>query len=137
MYVGNFYLQQNTGKVITVKVNLARKRIRENLHQRLRRNTLTNWECNPDPSTHSRYLKLLRKISSKPRDLGWLAKMLEEFPLWIELLIRWSRYDDNLGSPVAAISFLPNSFKNLEACIPKRPEVSTPTATKLKSLDYH
>jgi len=41
------YLQQNTGKVIKVKVKLARKRVGENLHQRLRRKTLTNWECNP------------------------------------------------------------------------------------------
>ena len=126
-------MQQNTGKENKAKVNLARKRIGENLHQRLKRKTLTNWKCNP--STHSRYLKLLRKISSKPRDLGWVAKMLAEFPLWIAMLIRWSRYDEDLGSPVAAISFLPNSFKNLEACIPKTPEVSTPTATKLKSLD--
>jgi len=29
----NIYLQQNTGKVIKVKVNLARKRIGENHHQ--------------------------------------------------------------------------------------------------------
>jgi len=115
----NIYLQQNTGKVINVKVNLARKRIGENLHQRFGRKTLTNWEWNP--STHSRYLKLLRKISSKPRDLGWVAKMLAEFPLWIAMLIRSSRYDEDLGSPVAAISFLPNSLKNVEACIPKTP----------------
>ena len=41
------YLQQNTGKVVKVKLKMARKRIGENLlHQRLlRRKTLTNWEC--------------------------------------------------------------------------------------------
>ena len=61
--------------------------------------------------------------------------MLAEFPLWIAMLIRSSRYDEDLGSPVAAISFLPNSLKNVEACIPKTPEISTPTVTKLKSLD--
>ena len=45
MSLTNLYLQQNTGKVNKAKVNLARKRIGENLHQRLRRKTLTNWEC--------------------------------------------------------------------------------------------
>jgi len=43
--------------------------------------------------------------------------MLAEFPLWIAMLIRCSKNDEDLGSPVAAISFLPKSFKNLEACI--------------------
>ena len=46
----------------------------ENLPQRLGRKTLTNWERNP--STHSRYLKLLKKISSRPRDLGWVTNKL-------------------------------------------------------------
>ena len=61
--------------------------------------------------------------------------MLAEFPLLIAMLIRCSKKEDDLGSPVATISFLPKSFKNLEACFPNTPEVSTPTATKLLSLD--
>jgi len=60
-----------------------------------------------------------------------VAKMLGEFPLGIAMPIRCSKNEDDLGSPVAAISFLPKSFKNLEACFPNTPEVSTPTATKL------
>jgi len=60
-----------------------------------------------------------------------VAKMLVEFPLWIAMLIHCSKNENDLGSPVAAISFLPKSFKNLKACFPNTPEVSTPLATKL------
>jgi len=57
--------------------------------------------------------------------------MLPEFSLWIAMLIRCSKNEEDLGSPVAAISLVPKSFKNLEARFPTTPEVSTPSAKKL------
>jgi len=78
----------------------SQKRIGKPLQQKLRKgreNPITN--CNATPSR----IRAIQKL------------MLAEFPLCIAILIHRSR---KILSPIAAISLLPKSFKNLEACYP-------------------